>query len=787
MAIAITSYMLANPLQLFFIDVNTQTPLSGGKLRFYRDADQITQKEVFKYTGTPGNPTFISLGTVITLTAQGTPGDDQGNDILYYYLPYDSEGKWDPYYITVEDINGTQQFTRSAMPFPVDPAGGSTAITGDNYNYINNGQFLLHNNVAADATHVAGEITQPITTIAYGNWTFERPSMSTAKDTVVFTPFQSWVANPESNPRYACTATCITFNPGDGYKDICFTFPDVNMFASDTEQITFTFEATCTGGPFTVSVGYQKFFGTGQPTVSPVIVNNESITSFYQSFSNAFPVGSNLNHPVGTLNDDYIKFFIRLPTGSASNISVTNVSLLIGSYKAVIYTPQSPQEVISRTLAGVMKIPDYSGADVGGVLRLTKTNIDYSGDPDGVVKWYAGKPYTDPNDTSTWKIPFSHWLSNGSKLLTTGTSFEGIPFSRLYNKIGIQWGNGYDYLSAFNSNDNKIRIINNAGGAVNPIVEGPISTGFTITTINTGDTPTFKVKSVYYANGNSSSIMLENEVNATVEDVTNHGSPITLTIIQKGNDFRKELTYIAFTNVPAGGNWFTFQTEVKYYVLFTFNGSGTDPAPSGYTKITVPLVTGDEIFDAVLKTSAVLNQAQLTYITTTAASAMTAGSSLKAYTAGYEGSTGEQIAFYFTKGNAGNDPNIPGFTSVKIPLNGPETDIQVATASCLSMNNAFFQTPDIRYGRVIVGLPITLGVDPDVIYRRSNNPAVFGDQYGTYWYDIIAGHDHQYGFNDVGVGKVITSAGSSDEVNTSVTGRYRNSMLNAGMTAIIKY
>lgn len=797
MAVDPTKYILGTPLQIFFIDKDTQTPLSGGTVTFYEE-DQVTLKPVYKYVGTPGNPQFVALENPIILTPQGTIADTAGNDVLFYWFPYDAAGNWKPYFVKVVSFGGVEQFTRDGMPFPIDPSGGgSSSSTLGLFNYINNGQFLLHYDIPAsdDGVYAAGQIRQAVTTIAYGDWTFERPTEASSQDFVDFDRIATWTAVPQGNPRYVCTIRSNTTGGGVAYKRLCYTIPNVNTFCTPDTPITFSFAGKSNNGNLTtIDAFLLKNYGTGGAASTLEAIGEYELTPFYNTYTSTFQPKSNDNKSIGTLDDDFIQIVLELPADIQFNVSLSAFMLVEGKYTSLTFVQETYQEIICRTLAGVIKRPAYDGSDVGGVLRLTQTGFDYSGLPVGFSYEWMG---------SLANKPFGYLFQDGSKYLTTGVSSEGIPYSRLYSVLGIQWGNGYDYLSAFDVSDSKVRVSNNAGGSVTPITDGTPSTGFTFSTINNGATPTRNVY-VYYRY-NTGSFTLQNTTNAAVEDPKLPGSgaaPLTITVLQTGNAFRQEISFITFNSVPTAGEYWTFQSDQKYYVWYTVDGAGTDPAPGGYTGIVVPLLTGDTVFDANIKTASLLNQSQLTYFTVPAASSIVKGSYFKVYTAGIDGNPGEQMAFYFEVGGEGSDPNLPGFNNIKIALGGSETSNQVADKTCLVMNNSFFQVPDSRGGAVAVGLPIGSS-DPDAIYRYGNlpaynasqtNPDVYGDTWGTYGYDFGAGHLHNMSLplipnveDHSGSGSIMPASDSNRDYSTDITGRYRNNMLNYGVYKLIKY
>jgi len=253
-----TTYIAAGPLVNYFfykaigvIDPpGPNIPLDYGKIYFYKDEDhsEATGKldswsDVFDPDNPVVNPWPLRLG------GQGDVGIIYLEDRLYFIQIYSKDDilQW-----TINHFN------------PGGDAGGSE---NDALNYIPNGQFLLHNDLAATQTLQAGEIREAITDIAPGGWTFERTDASTAKDFVTFDRYDAYAAQPPGNPRYALHFRCSVPDSGDIYKRISVKFPNVNRFSSPTQQYTLGFTGI-DNGDTAVSVDFyvRKNFGTGGDT-----------------------------------------------------------------------------------------------------------------------------------------------------------------------------------------------------------------------------------------------------------------------------------------------------------------------------------------------------------------------------------------------------------------------------------------------------------------------------------------------------------------------------------------
>ena len=114
-------FELAFTFEQYFVDKDTGFPLSDGYIEFYEDEQRTVPKDVYKLSGTPGNYTYVTLGSVVNLNAVGVPEDNMNNNIAIYFFPYDgtpddSEGILTRYFYKVFSSGDVEQFTREAQP-----------------------------------------------------------------------------------------------------------------------------------------------------------------------------------------------------------------------------------------------------------------------------------------------------------------------------------------------------------------------------------------------------------------------------------------------------------------------------------------------------------------------------------------------------------------------------------------------------------------------------------------------------------------------------------------------
>ena len=114
---ALNAAVIMPPLQQQLWDKTLNVPLAGGFVHFYEDGTLIP-KNVYELVGTnEGDYTYVSLGSVITLSGIGTYVDANGGNIPIYLWPFFGSPLDQPpsqmvqnYYIQVYSSTGVFQF-----------------------------------------------------------------------------------------------------------------------------------------------------------------------------------------------------------------------------------------------------------------------------------------------------------------------------------------------------------------------------------------------------------------------------------------------------------------------------------------------------------------------------------------------------------------------------------------------------------------------------------------------------------------------------------------------------
>lgn len=780
-------FVIAPDLQMVFRDKDTGLPLRGGVITFYQDQARTVLKPIYKLSGTPPNYTYTELPNPVTLTSAGTFGDELGNDIIPYYFPYDgtpddTTNTIELYYITVTSASPelVPQFTREGWP----NLTATSEIQQDLTNYVPNSQFLIHNDLPAiPGTDIeAGEIRAATTDIAQGGWTFERSASSTARDFVLFERQASPTDNLSADPRYVASIICESPSAGDSRKDLCIKFQNVNKFASDTQQYTFAFWGQSnSGSQLSVDIWVRKFYGSGG---SDPFEDNKGTVIFettYGVIQKSFTFGLNTDKTIGNNNDDYVQVLIRFPVISLFSVEVSDFVLTPGAVTVEMF-PQTPDaEFKARGVAGWMSVPDYDGYDLYLTPRLTPQGLMFDRDEIGDIIAESGfNTYTNSISTTTNRL-----LADGAQYETAAYSPLGIPFARLQEKYFDAtlnrpiWGTGRDYLTAHVTDaagSDQLFISTNKTGAATDASDGTPTTGFTFARVAVGQTTESQGLFVstdtfwIWANdqGVSTGAIGAGTSGFTVFEILNIAGVRTLISVQ--------------TIVAAGlaGDYFQFRTPTptEYYMWFTVDGAGADPAPGG-TGIKVDLKSAMTANDVKNACANAAGGRHIDLITLAAASAITAGSYFNLFT------VDDEFYVWYKKDGAGSDPEPVGKIGIQVDILSADTAAQVTTKTQIAINSKYFATPDLR-GTFLRGWSDGSTNDPDRATRLSVIPSVYGDLIGTFQLSGTQAHAHTIDGSETGGGDGFTP----DVGITGSTGAYgdpESRSFNAYVNYVVKY
>lgn len=758
-----TTYVAAGPLVNYFfynaptIQGGPNVPLEEGKIYFYADEDHSVELNSFSDVFDPNNPTVNPYP--LRLGAAGECGIIYLEDRLYYIEIYDKS-----------DV-----FIRSISHY--SPGGSTGGGANDALNYIQNGQFLLHNDLPLTDEFQAGEVRQAVTEIAPGGWTFERPDGSTSTDFVTFEQYDQYTSNPTGNPRFNCRIKCTNPDSGDAYKKLCKRFDNVNRFASSVQQYTVSFSGVDnTDTSIVVDLYLLKNYGTGgSPTTEELIETfsiNTSVASYYKSFS----FGTNAGKTITEDLDDFIKLEWRFRTNEEFDISITDILQVSGNIVQPVYPETTNAQAISATLGGGYPIY-YDGMEIGLYPVRTKEGWRYDDSVVGSVLW------TLASDTPEGYVPFD----GEESYPYSGISPEGIPYRRIADKLWITasniyvggTGNKFVTMQEISGAPENLTLAVNSPGAFTAANNGTLSPGFTFTTVHAGND--YGMTSYYSPDW----VIVRMNSRGTFSSPTAGTSGFSVV------DFRNfsivnGISLIGSVSAPSGlaGKYLTVNNpSTSYYPWFQVNGSGSDPAPGG-TGILINLQSTYSATETAQHIAASISGQQLTNILFVAASAIPPGAFWD-----FSCTLGDFYVFYIKDG-AGSDPAFSGKKGIKVEISSAFTAAQVANNTLIAVNKAYIGMPDGK-GKFPRIWDNGAGWDNPTSFRFNSFGLLPGDSIGSYEIDTIIKHSHLYTLPVQVSGTNIPTTGGAEEIQnqifpTSITGDEETRPVNINLNAFIK-
>lgn len=806
------NYVLAPALQQIFINKDTQQLLANGQVNFYKDDARTERKDIFQQSGSPPDYTYVTLPNPVILNSSGSPQNAAGQQVELYYFPYDDNGNIEKYYIEVFSSDGILQFTVEGYPDVV--AGNADSLVEENF--IANGQFLAHTDIPADtALNLSpGEVRQPVTDIAWGGWSFVRDASPSTlpRDIVLFDEFGPGITNPTRNPRYAVRIECETAGSGETTKDLRIRFNDVNRFSSAVSTFTFGFTGKVNAGSQAIVVAYlYKFYGTSSPegptpsvgVPTPIPNGSFTLNTSYQTQQVTFTFGTNEGKTIGNNNDDYVEIILRMPLNTTFNLSCTNFLLTEGSVPDAEFPYTTDRNTLAQSLGGGFPVPNPDGSDLFLPVILSKSGWMFDHSRIGMVEFV---PYTDLTNSP------GKMAARGQQYAVKGYCPHGIPYARLHavymedstNGIPL-YGTGLSYATTLASTSvpTNLQLFTNTAGAVTNTADGATSTGFTFTTIHKTATGTDYDAIAYLYDGQ---VLMEcTGVGPTELPLPVNGTPspgFTFSRFYPQDNLpnfnlvpqKYRISVVAAATIPAG-SYFNFTTynsvsvQVGYYVWFTIDGVGVDPAPANRTGISLALLSTDTDIEVLEKLREALNGFQISVIGTVDGATVSQNSYFTFSTQLHTQASAVNYVVWFNKDASGTAPVGLTGTLIEVPITTENTAVEIATTLATTLNSQNFWVPDYR-GMFIRGWDDGSGTDPDANKRFSLVPGVTGDKIGTQQFDSNQSHRHSTSTDIYSVGgtyEINAGTADADGVDLVAQGDAQSKPINISLQAIINY
>jgi hypothetical protein len=450
----------------------------------------------------------------------------------------------------------------------------------------------------------------------------------------------------------------------------------------------------------------------------------------------------------GTNNDDYILIALRGPNSSWA-IQVTDFGFFSGNQQLTSYPVQTDADMLTRSVAGWMPVPNPDGSDLYLPLILTPKGMTWQTSEVGQIK----STMDIKNFSGSLCTIDSYIICDGSAYVTSDYSPLGVPYSRLWN---VLWdstllipytGTGTDYVLAFipSTDTNRMRITTGQAGSQTATANGSPSTGFTFSTLYTGNTA-YGQNTYVTSNGSDSELFTYTIIpGSSNAEPTAGTAPVTI-FFNEANGIpapvdpgMNNFFYLILNSLPTGGQYFTFSnTTTDYYVWFTLNGAGADPAPGG-TGILVPLLSTYDTDIAIQMIREAMSGYQGSLITFVAAASIPAGANFSFHAAGND------FVVWYKVGGLGTAPVVAA-TLIEVDLIGNETQAQVATATTTAINSYLYAVPNLK-GTILRGQDLgESNVPGDLSSQlRLNLPSQPTlNRIATYQWSQVLSHAHTY-------------------------------------------
>ena len=746
-------------LQQYFVDKDTGFPLDAGEVTFYSDVNRTIKKPVYQITGSPPSYTYSVLPNPMTLSSVGT-FEYNGADIIPYYFPYegtpdDSNNTVELYYVTVTSKQPflVPQFTREAWPPNVNNGGDPISDAGYR-NLIPNGQFWSHTDIVGTSQppviSLAGVDTQYI---AQGGWTFSRTTGGASTFNNSFELINGAIPSLDDYPRYAFSYRCTSFDPSDQVRDIGIEWQGVNKFTTGSppgsQSYTNFFAArSLDANTYTFDVRVIRYYGSGG---SPSATTDTSVGSVIIAPTYAYITVLIPNFPdeggtLGTNNDDFVRIALRAPESSAA-VQFTDFVLTPGNVAITAFPLQTNADMMSRSIAGWVTQPNPDGSDLYLQPILTQKGMVWQHSEVGQIK----STIDIKNFTGSLCNDDSYIICDGSAYPYDGYSPLGVPYYRLGDKLWDdvndmpRTGTGVDYAMGFitSTHTNFIRLVTNKAGLQTVTADGTNPTGFTFSTLYTGNVA-YQQNAFVTQLGNQIFSYDVTKGSTTAANAGTSGFTISYDeingITQQSNPGTHNFFYVTVNALPGVGTYFTFSntTPANFYVWFTIDGLGSDPAPGG-TGILVPLLSTYNLGTAAQLIREAMGGYQGSLIITVPAASIPAGAYFTFH------ANGDDYVVWYKIGGVGTPPIVSG-TLILVELNGDEADEEVATLTIIAINKHQYAVPNLK-GAFLrgqnVGANNTPGDLGDTIrFNIPSQPAISNIM--TYQWSQVLDHVHEY-------------------------------------------
>jgi hypothetical protein len=525
-----TSLLIAAPmLQDYFVDNVTAQAMSDGVITCYQDDNRTTFKNWYYQTGSPGNYTYIPLDNPLTLTAQGTIADANGNDTIPFFYPYSETDNLtlQPYYITVVDSNGQQQFTRQNFPFVSKAPVNTEVATLENYIINNN---FWRNIGSLNAANVLNQVVAPSQHDSFNNPDIRYiKNVTGATETITFSKFLLG-DDPligDITPEFYIDHNCTALQAGETQK--VYQIP-ISLHVKTLENVPFTVtvQAQNVSGNNTMSLYIYQYLGTGVTSPQPFLIDTLTLNNSWKKYIIPFTFPTAAGAALSATGDDALYLQIGMPLSAIFNTNFTLPSIYLSTTVPTnsFATYDQVDSIISSPRTGDVRYSmntfnPFGWVRADGTIGGTGSNATYHG-ADG------------------WPLFNLFWQQYNN------TQYNGASYLSILDSGGSSSTWGASAAADWNANK-QISFPLSIGQA--PMGASTVSTPSQITSINTGTFTITVASAAGYFNGVP--VMFTNTGGALPTGIT--ANTIYYATAVSGNTFQICSSYANFlTGVVVG-------------------------------------------------------------------------------------------------------------------------------------------------------------------------------------------------------------------------------------------
>lgn len=449
MALNESLFVTVVSFQDYLVDKETGEAMAAGTVTCYRDTARTVLKNWYYQSGNPTDGyEYIALDNPLTLSSTGTVMDQQGNDVLPFFYPYDeSDASTAPsrqaYYITVDNSGGTRQFTRINFPYVPSSGGGGDTDIPDYNNLIMNGEFWRN---AGDSSGTVSGGTSTVLALSQHDG-FSMADIRFIKDvddgtdTITFTKFVGSDTGSLENgvqPEWFMNVTCTSVGTST-YKYVQIPLQlHLDSLSEAVGVFTMQLRAASVSASNTVTVKLYSFYGTGATTPAQDVLSTETATTSWTRTEVNVPFPNTDGFTLGDGGDDAYYIQLGFEAGETFSVDIAMPQFFLGN---------TASSTAFRTYGEIDAfINSPRTGDIRQGMNTAVANLGWVSCNDGTIGNYSSNA-TARAATDTWPLFNRLWT-----LFSVYTHSTTNDVCQMYTSAGAAVAYGASAIDDFSAN-----------------------------------------------------------------------------------------------------------------------------------------------------------------------------------------------------------------------------------------------------------------------------------------------------------------------------------------------